>query len=455
MSKRRSSIRGKGAEILFGAPPAVNMKPRSADPTLALVRPSSPKPTAGAPTSEAGGPSSPQSPQPQLALNEKELERALQEEARAGESDSSLAWKEDLIGSREELSPGLEVEARPVEQPLGALEEVPGAAEEEARGRQDLMGSRAFLEPPLPETVDAASDVLPPRPTRMAFDLDETEPVTADIQAPDETVEHVQLPERGLTREEEDELVTRYGQERLQKLAAEIDDLYEQVRVEVGVNKEISTWCFNRLLQAKDIVLRYDVARISQAEYEVEQVRARLRRAADSQAAAKKHAWWITGWGFLWGVLFLSALVMLGLGWFEYLYGPATVRQAYVDPAVFLQAMVWGGVGGVVAIWYSLFKHVSQRDFDIQYGLSYLTKPFFGLVLGGTVYMVVQLLILSLGISPVELPEGIPGLTTPTIAPWIIYLMAWLCGFNENRIFGLVDGMVRRTFSSEGITSSA
>jgi hypothetical protein len=448
MSKRRSSIRGKGAEILFGAPPAVNIKPRSADPTLALVRPAAPKPTAGAPTSEAGEPSSPPSPRPQPTFNEKELERALQEEARAGAPDSSLALEKDLIGSGEELSPTLEVEATLVEQS-------PGAAEEEARGKQDLMGSQAFLEPPLPETVDVASDVLPPRPTRMAFDLNETEPATADIQTPGETVEQVQLPERGLTREEEDELVTRYGQERLQKLAGEIDDLYEQVRAEVGVNKEISTWCFNRLLQAKDIVLRYDVARISQAEYEVEQVRARLRRAADSQAAARKHAWWITGWGFLWGVLFLSALVMLGLGWFEYLYGPATVRQAYVDPAVFLQAMVWGGVGGVVAIWYSLFKHVSQRDFDIQYSLSYVTKPFFGLILGGTVYMVVQLLILSLGISPVELPEGIPGLATPTIAPWIIYLMAWLCGFNENRIFGLVDGMVRRTFSSEGITSAA
>ena len=29
MSKRRDSIRGQGAEILFGAPPAVEMQPRN------------------------------------------------------------------------------------------------------------------------------------------------------------------------------------------------------------------------------------------------------------------------------------------------------------------------------------------------------------------------------------------------------------------------------------------
>ena len=35
MSNRRVSIRGKGAEILFGAPPAVEILPRTSDPPLA------------------------------------------------------------------------------------------------------------------------------------------------------------------------------------------------------------------------------------------------------------------------------------------------------------------------------------------------------------------------------------------------------------------------------------
>ena len=108
--------------------------------------------------------------------------------------------------------------------------------------------------------------------------------------------------------------------------------------------------------------------------------------------------------------------------------------------------MVWGGLGGVVAIWYSLFKHVAQRDFDSSYNISYVGKPFFGLILGAPVYMVINLLIVSLGIWPANLPEELGAMT---IAPWIIYLLAWVCGFKENRIFGVVDYAMKRVFSTK------
>jgi hypothetical protein len=102
----------------------------------------------------------------------------------------------------------------------------------------------------------------------------------------------------------------------------------------------------------------------------------------------------------------------------------------------------------VVAIWYSLFKHVAARDFDSHYNISYIGKPFFGLILGATVYMVVQLLIVSLGLWPANLPESIEGMVQPSLAPWIIYLLAWASGFKENRIFALVDAVMKRLFSS-------
>jgi hypothetical protein len=369
------------------------------------------------------------------------VELGLREEALSAQSGSSATAGENPVGLAEELPPS--------QQPPDGKELSGPAGAESDEASQTTTG--AYLEPPPPEI---ASDVLPPRPERMAFDMGEGEPAASDIQSPDEKVELAELPEGELTTEEEDELATRYGQARIENLAAEIDRLYEQVRSEVGANKEISTWCFNLLLQAKDIVLRLDAARLSKAEYNVEQVRARLERAADSQAWAQRHAWWITGWGFFWGAVFLATLVALSMGWLEHLAPHTAVQQAYVDPVIFLQAMLWGGVGGVVAIWYSLFKHVSSRDFDIQYGLSYVTKPFFGLILGGTVYMVVQLLILSLGVGPVPLPEGLAGLSTSTIAPWLVYLLAWVCGFNESRVFGLVDGVMRRTLSGQEATSA-
>jgi hypothetical protein len=443
MSTRRSSIRGKGAEILFGGPPVINTKPRPADPALALVKPSVLRASARttAPdelTGEPGDSSATQSLLQGAERSKAEEEAALREEALAGES---RAWATEGESSGELDETSLQSQ----EAADSAAPASPAGATLDERG---LATTESYLQPPPPEIVD---DVLPPRPERMVFDLEDKEEVAADIQSPDEEVELAGLPAGGLTREEEDELASRYGQARIQNLAAEIDRLYEQVRSEVGASKEISTWCFNLLLQAKDIVLRYDVARLSKAEYNLEQVRARLERAAESQSWARKHAWWITGWGFFWGVIFLGSLVVLSLGWLGQIAPQTSARQAYVDPAIFLQAMVWGGIGGVVAIWYSLFKHVSNRDFDIQYGLSYVTKPFFGLILGGTVYMVVQLLILSLGISPLLLPEG---LANSTIAPWLIYLMAWVCGFNEARIFGLVDGVMKRTLTGQEATST-
>ncbi|MFN2244690.1 MAG: hypothetical protein ACK2U2_20530, partial [Anaerolineae bacterium] len=121
-----------------------------------------------------------------------------------------------------------------------------------------------------------------------------------------------------------------------------------------------------------------------------------------------------------------------------------------VDMDVFLTTMVWGGIGGVVSVLYSLFKHVGQRDFDAHYNLSYLGKPFLGLILGATVYMVFNLVLRTLGILPAGL-EGLEGVadTAVTVAPGVLYLIAWASGFKENTIFELVDRTMKRVLGSQ------
>jgi hypothetical protein len=152
-------------------------------------------------------------------------------------------------------------------------------------------------------------------------------------------------------------------------------------------------------------------------------------------------------WGLIWAMVYVSLLILLGsqyvVDWIDWL----GLQSPYVDPEILLPAMVWGGLGGVVAIWYHLFKHVSQRDFDSSYNISYLGKPFFGLILGATVYMAVFLFVAALGIAPRADTESLLGLRDPAITPWIIYLVAWACGFKENRIFGMVDRLVKSIFS--------
>jgi len=181
-------------------------------------------------------------------------------------------------------------------------------------------------------------------------------------------------------------MLRRLGEQRLQALDKEITKIYDQVLAKVG----------------------------SQAEYYVETVRARLKRSTESETSVKKYAWLITVWGFAWGMFYLALLILLNHPGFQAVLAPGSGTPIVNDTETFLRAMVWGGIGGVVAVLYSLFKHAGRRDFDSQYNLSYVGKPFLGLVLGATVYMIFQLMM-----------------------------------FKENRIFDLVDRIIKRLFSGE------
>jgi hypothetical protein len=266
------------------------------------------------------------------------------------------------------------------------------------------------------------------------------------IQDSEEKEKELELPEGKLTAEEEQALLARLGDVRIKRLDAEISKVYEQVLSKVGESEELATHCYNLLLKARDILLRRDAARIPQAEYYIEQVRARLKRAEESERGAKRYAWWIFGWGALWGVLFIAVLILLNFDWFRNIVVPASAANTSLTTDIFVQAMIWGGIGGVAAVWYSLFKHVGSRDFDTQFNITYIGKPFLGLILGATVYMVFTLLIRTLGILPAGV-QGIEGVDSLSVAPGIIYLMSWACGFKENRIFDLVDRVMKQIFS--------
>ena len=103
---------------------------------------------------------------------------------------------------------------------------------------------------------------------------------------------------------------------------------------------------------------------------------------------------------------YTAILILLNVDWFRSTVFPTMSGNSLVDMDVFLPAMVWGGIGGVAAVFYSLFKHVGRRDFDSQYNLSYVGKPFLGVILGATVYMIIHLMIMTLGILPAGLEGG-------------------------------------------------
>ena len=386
MAKLRSSVKGKGKEVLLGAP---QTPPAQSEAT----------PPEQTPESVAEG----------------ELGSALYAEARAAESPLAAAD-----------APWLEEAAWPA-----STEAEPTASGQDQLGQAATTGSDGAM------TTGGSGEVA----------QDDW-----DMQAPEEEVEPVELPETPLPVGEEEELTQAAG-DRFTKLNAEIDAVYEQVLNEVGDNEAIATECYNALLKARNIVLRRDVSRLAQAEYYVGLARARLKRASASAVGARRNAWWIFAWGLLWGMIYAASVILLDSAYVQDAIALLNLRNSVIDPKVLLPAMVWGGIGGVLAIWYSLFKHVSARDFDGHYNISYLGKPFFGLVLGATVYMIVSLLVTSLGIWPSGMTSSVTGAAVPMVTPWIIYFVAMVAGFKENRVFGLIDQIMKWIFPQREVTS--
>lgn len=447
MTKQRASLRGRGAEILFGEPEPVEIEPRSSEstPTEADPEVETPGEEEAAQGPEVDDSALEYGTEPELFLDDPEIERALEEEALAAEPPPE---EEEVVAAEPETTatPDTEGVAYPLETPAGQKPPTPWPKvpvprpEPTAEKAADLgpLDEDALYEPPPAEVDDLVRGVLPPKPEHL------------DIQEPDEPAVPITLPDRDLTEEEKGQILAWLGEQRIHELETAIGDAYVQVRETVSDNEVISTECFNKLLQARDIVVRRDLAKFAQAEYYVEWVRARLQRATNSDAAAKKSQWWILIWGLFWFSAFLALLIVLNESWFRDMIAVAGLSNTLVNMDVLLTTMIWGGIGGVVSVLYSLFKHVGKRDFDPHYSLSYVGKPFLGVILGATVYMVFNLLMRTLGILPVELGGIEDVAAAPAVAPGVMYLLAWFSGFKENRIFELLDRLLKRVFSGGG-----
>ena len=460
MAKQRATLRGRGDEILFGKPKAVDVEPLASEPDSTDAAPEADTADEQAAVDQDPGPEeeagADQPEELDFLLDDPELERALEEEALAGGPGPGL--EEVDLQVTEEGSPVLEVdmayseEALAVEAPVEPETESfkPAVGEPVSEAAWDAM----VFEPPPPEVSDVVDGVLPPRPERPYLEELEEELAPHDIQEPEVPVLPIELPDRKLTEEEKAQILDWLGAQRIQELESAIDDAYAEVRSTVASNEAIATECTNRLLKARDIVLRRDAAKMAQAEYYVEWVRTRLRRAVDSDAAARKYQWPILIWGLLWFSGLLALLILLNESWFQEAIISPSSSNALVDMEVFLSTIIWGGIGGVVAVLYSLFKHVGQRDFDTHFGLSYIGKPFLGLIIGATVYMAFSLVIRTLGIFPVTV-EGTGEVALPSLAPGVMYLVAWVSGFKESRIFDLMDRTMKRTVGGEDSAASS
>ena len=488
MARKRASIKdkgaeilgvkrgGKGADILFGTGEAEPAAPEEGGVEEALPEGeadldellSAEAEAAEAADVSAAAPAEPPVageglPQGEADLDEElDLEQLLSAEAEAAEAETplpELATTPAAPGpppSESVVMPSAPVASPAVERPAPAPP--PPAVTRPAPTPPPAPAytppPAAAQPPPAPAAVrptTSVPDLSVPRPPRYVQVVGESFDVLAEEASPDAVAAaQVGAPEAiRLTPEERERLSRRRSvQEKWAELDRAIESQYDRIlRENASVSKPITDWCQNMLAEARAIVLTQQVGKLAKAEWNVEQVRARLDRAEESRKQANRFAWPLT----LWGVLWFGAFVYL-------IFNPMVVLQfltiegsndSFLVPDIFLRSLFFGGIGGVAAVFYHLFKYVRERSFDSQYLLSYVGKPFMGMILGSMIYLTVFVTMRVLGLVPIGLQTSGAESVTDVMYTALLFFVAMAAGFKENLAFDLLNRIIKAVLGKE------
>ncbi len=207
----------------------------------------------------------------------------------------------------------------------------------------------------------------------------------------------------------------------LRQLNARIDELYRRIASgaipDPGTAEQALAW----LKQAREALLSPDG--YDEAEYYYSLAQTRYAIARRLWRWSYTYGLFVFIWGIAWLGLYLWALTD-GRG-----YSARVVPPGYEG---IWEPIMWGGLGGVCGIFYSLYWHVAiKRDFDRQYVMWYLVQPLLGSMIGMIIYMIITVGFLTI--------QG-----TPTPAnPLFTYLLAFIAGFRQRFFLELIDRIVQ------------
>ncbi len=274
------------------------------------------------------------------------------------------------------------------------------------------------------------------------------QPQTATPFQPPEGYQPLSAEERAQRKQQLEEPLIK---QKFDELCKAVDVEYENIHhSDVSTNASITNHLHQLLSESRFLLLNYNTSQLYKIEWNIEQVRAILDRANESQNLSKYWGIPLMVWGFFWFVIFVyfifssSSLAMLfnlpedrqgGLISFEYL----------------LRTILFGGIGGIAAVYYSLPKYISGRVYDPEFNFSYFVKPFMGMIMGVLVYLMVFAVMRLLSVvSPLDI---VPGATDETSLVQVFLGLTWFIalasGFKENVAFDLLDWVICRVFNRE------
>jgi hypothetical protein len=298
-----------------------------------------------------------------------------------------------------------------------------------------------------PSTATGAPDLSAPRPLQRVSLVGKDFDLLAEDVSPDAaSAALVGIPQGvDLTPEERAQQLRRPSvQKKLTELDRAIAGQYDRILQDnVSVSQPITDWCQNMLAEARTIVLNLQIEKLAKAEWDVEQVRARLDRAAESRKQANRFAWPIIIWGVIWFVAFVYLIFNTTL--VLQLLNVTSRSDELLNPEIFMQSLFFGGIGGVAAVFYHLFKYMPERNFDSQYVLSYFGKPIMGMILGSIIYLALfGARFVGLAVfGSQQVGTDLTGLK------FVVWVFAIATGFKENLAFDMLNRVIKTVLGDE------
>lgn len=329
------------------------------------------------------------------------------------------------------------------ELPLGeaGFDEAPAAPE-------PAVVSSSLPEPAAPPPVAAARPAAASRTPALTLD-DEISgdlfdfeglaerPKTTPYQIPDDV--------RELTPEERQKrmslLKDKYVEEQFEKLYRAVDEEYKHILDDnVSSNQPITDWAHNLLAETRYILMNYQIEHLPKAEWNVQQVRARLDRAEESEKWRQKWSWPILSWGLIW--FFVFVILAFNPGMLLSLFTSKEAMSELLVPEIFLRAVFFGGVGGVASVFFSIIKYTSTRCYDKEYNVSYVVKPFMGMIVGTLIYLLIYVVARPFGFAP-TITGSADAESKTLIFEVVTYFLALAAGFQEHVFFRILGRLMK------------
>jgi hypothetical protein len=252
----------------------------------------------------------------------------------------------------------------------------------------------------------------------------------------------VKLEGADLTRQEAKEIKGRLRPSDLNALDREVDVLYDKVGTLLSGQRQEATVAFDILRRVRLILLK-DPERYADAEYLVNQVRARTNQIEQSIAGGHTYGPKLFAYQTIWvAILALIALVTTINGttfsaWIAYFLGVPMNSDQLNWAVLFLSTLAWGGIGGVTSALWSLHHHISvARDYDPVENLWYFSQPVMGIVLGGIVFLVMGAGFL---VVQVDLSTTSDAALGARLLPAAIAVIA---GFRQSMVLDLIERVI-------------